>query len=210
MNLPWDGSFIGKISSQDMIYINTILGYRFYDIRLENSLLRCMAKQIANALPSIFDEIKQIFAISKIGTHRIKCNGKLYLLIHESRVFSDKLSKIQDLTDSNNNDIRKIFIYREIVGLRSTHRGSIRLYQDEVLSFVENSMVLDVHKSVLPKSSVKKWFKEITVDDELRAIMNNKTSQILRWEIEKIVNRIDKNFIWIVGIIIERLLLRIE
>ena len=208
MDFSWDGSFLGNVKKKDMQFVQTLHGYKIYDIIFPKGDLRCMAKQITTSLPSLSDEFKPIFSLSKIGTHRIKCSGKLYLLIPENRLFSDKLSQTKDVNKIRSEEIRKIFVYRELLGLRSTHHGSIRVDTTETLSFVESSIQMDVHVSVIPATAIRRWFSEVTFEDQLQKMSETQEVARLRWQLEDVVNRIDKNYIWIVNVIIRRLLLR--
>lgn len=233
MTLPWDGSFLGRFQGDVITKTTRVDDSLFWYIKLPKyHKVKVMAKSIKDALPAIVDELKPLFGLLRLQTHRIKLNNKLWLLIKTDNLVPRKRVKdVRNIPDYFYRDVQNIFAFREILGVASCFESRLRLQHSNRLirkndecylrptlrpvSFGEVSTKLEKDIIVLPDTVVNKWFavKDITVVQVIHRIVGHSGNQSdinviimkLRSSIEKTIVRIDDSFLYMSSFIVNRL-----
>lgn len=95
----------------------------------------CIARKVTSNLTCLVDEMKVHFGIVKLGTHSIKLNDSLYVLI---RLYDDKGKHIRYVPFNSVNTskepshffqhLREIYVFRHIFGLTSSYGTSLMIF----------------------------------------------------------------------------------
>ena len=227
----WDGSEVTNLlkdcNIEEGIYGKYIY-WKIYDDSLGvNSPQYCMVRTMSNGtLSCLIDEIKPIFKLQKIGTHWIKYNGKKLILLKvnlnsEGAIIFDLTLDLLPYHERLAGEVRKIFAFRELLGMTKSYEKSIilREYKKYIvpISFYEPNMEPSCGKFILPKTVLEKWFEDISIDEVVKKMLEIESSQEitlklynLRSEIEKIVERCDRNCITFVDEILSRVGARLQ
>jgi hypothetical protein len=139
---------------------------------------------VKNRYPCIFDEIKPYFGLHKIGTHWTRLRSQYYILFRVPTrgglpVYEYSLDKFQGriLRDEYNEEIQRLFTFRELFGITRTVNRSLRIrssvptsgiineWTDEnllnepiILSYDEPNFSGHPEVSVLSERTYNKWF----------------------------------------------------
>jgi len=184
----WDGSHLGTLKSDQIEEIDTIKIGRLLKvctITIKDKTVTCLVKSIMSLLPAIFDELKPIFSLQKIGTHTFRYNGKL-MIAYKPFFFRDKVyaettldTTPDHLVDKIEDQVRLNLAFREIFGITDTYERSLILrYKNPgnsseiptVISYLEPGSVaglMDGFTSVLPQTIVNRWFSN---DDQAKTL----------------------------------------
>jgi hypothetical protein len=223
----WDGSevthLIKDCDIEEAIYVKTI----YWKIINKNQEEICMIRPMSNGtLSCLIDEIKPIFSLQKIGTHWIKYNNKKLILLKvnlnaEGCVIFDLTLDLLPYKEKLAHEVRKIFVFRELLGMSKSYDTSIILKKAKreiiPISFYEPNMVPSCGKSPIPKTVLEKWFKDVSIDEMVKKMLKIDSSKEivnvlykLRLEIEKVVERCDRNSITFVDEILSRVGARLQ
>ena len=247
----WDGSNLGVYDKSVVKCvwekdINKGRTDEYWLISIKNESVYCIVKKVKDSFPCIVDELKCVFGLNKLGTHLIKIKGistpKFFLLIRVDLIdnnfpqevsLKDYISKYPFMMRDEffRNQVRKIFVFRDLLGLSSTFESSIRVktpFKGIVypVSFRDTSHSITKGGSVFSKTTLDKWF--VNPDSPaLDKYDTNTISSILgdslswngdmvgtllkcRTKIQDIINRVDEGFIWISVYIIDRISKRLS
>lgn len=237
--LKWDGSDLGKLGISSIEKSSKVQGLRYILINVWGIKCYCIIKSATDRFSCVIDELKEVFSITKLGTHTIKIDGIRYLLIRAQTnqegdpVYEHDLGRVMKAEggDPKSNDlfrrqVQEILAFRYLMTIKSTNVSSIKVRANEnpsslikyyPISFKETSCKMDIDKSLLPFSLMDYWFtEEETLEMAIRRIVPRKKEEetysvLSRYstKIEKIVKRVDKKHIWIVNGIMERIKLHI-
>jgi len=233
--MEWNGTFLGEFDKNIIICEKTIETIRYVELNIDDKYFTCIIKQSKDLFPCIVDELKHISNLSlKIGTHSLKIGSKLYIIYRPGikdkfPVYEYTLADIENFSDVNMitnillanpifiQEIKKIFTFRELIGLTCNYDSSIRIrpYYNTYLPLSFREVSTDITKDIikgLPNTALRKWFRE---DDMAKMVKNllkiydENTVNVKMFEltnkINEVMERIDKNYIWMVGCIIERI-----
>lgn len=172
----WDGSYLGQHPKSIVIATSKPHRYRFSQLMIDRSTTYVIMKESKTIIPCIIDELKPLFGLTKLGTHSIHIGGRLYVLVH---VISDekglpiedpKLSevKLPDPVPSEwIQEIRKIFCFRQLIGLKYTPSCTIIVRtKNDLLSFIsiwEADFDFQKNGPSVSKYVTKKWFGETSI-----------------------------------------------
>lgn len=224
----WDGSYLGQFPSSIIVCERNVHDLKYFHLKLGSFYHFCIAKTTTSDYPCLFDELKPLFGLSKLGTHTIHIENKYYLLMRPSVkgivcVYDHKLSDVLEYIDYTNplnssfiNQMRRIFLFRDIVGLTVSNDSSIRLrYVGKgyvPMSFKETKTCILQERSILPITILEKWFNNMKITDVARQIMGIYESTDLseylfhfRNDVERIIKRVNRDLLWMSVYIVERL-----
>jgi hypothetical protein len=223
LHLKWDGSDLGDITDyfvsleepdQEKIGSKLVLN-------INGKEITCLSWKYKDNTPILVDELKPIFGIPKIGRHKCIINN-IEMLIAQRKYKNENIF-IKDIHLYSLNQMEEIITLRFILGV--IYRGDnfwfrplcgIMLYYDNIIDF-------DRSTSLISKSTLKKHFDSNPENIKLamirllkKSIVANKIDidnefyyirilQLLRMEIEKVIKRVDPDFIWINTLIISRI-----
>ena len=226
----WDGSYLGRIDSSNILEQVSIAGIKYWRIEILGHRKVCIVRSITNNTPCLCDELKEYFSLPKLGTHSITFRSKKYLLT-EARLDSGGriIEEITiDKVDPNKNQefvrrVQEIFVFREILGLiMSRDRSVVVRWSDKSyippypVSFYESDMRPYDNRVVISSVIENKWFDDVSIEDIIKDMLKIETNDdvieriaYLRGNIEKTIERIDRDMIWMVQPIIEKLTRRL-
>src|SRR5579885_990353 len=125
----WNGTFLGTFDSSIILSEKRMKPHRYVLLRVkEETFLAVMQKSKQPSLTNLIDELKTLFHLPKIGTHRIIIGSTLYLL---SKPLLSKEGEILESPSLKGVDfatipaffkeqIQNIFVFRDILGLSRT------------------------------------------------------------------------------------------
>jgi hypothetical protein len=231
--LTWDGSHLGSFNRSQVTELGTVkIGRNLKILRLEQK--EVLAKTSESRLPVIFDELKPIFSLQKIGTHSFRYLGKLWIA-YRPFILNKAIYPELTLDLANEHTRKKIsrqvrfnLAFREIFGIADTHERSFILryknpYSSEevptVISFLEPSSISltqDSTSTILSQCLLDRWFN---LDDPTQT-MEATVAQLIclnrecveasigyyRPLVEEVIVRLEKDFIGYADLFFDRLL----
>jgi len=226
----WDGSYLGRINNRNILEQVIYAGVKYWRIEILGHRKVCIFRSIANNTPCICDELKTYFSLPKLRTHTVMYHSKKYLLI-EARLDS-RGHIIEEITidrvDPNKNAefvrrVQEVFVFRELFGLiMSRDRSVVVRWSDKSyippypVSFYESDMRPHDDHVVISSTVEKKWFGDTSIDDVIRSMLKIKDNKdaierifTLKNNIEKTIERIDRDMIWMVQPIVDKLTRRL-
>lgn len=231
--LKWDGTslegfdksmFIVKFPSPNNKCIN------YCKLKYNNEIICCRYEKMKDISPCIYDEFVSLFNMRKNGSHYALIKKYYYIFtkinydcsldkIKEDKVLSSmdydkKISLMEHIKD----DIRKIYILHDLLGIH-TYDGYISIRNikniDHAISHRLPIIYHDMYtnsESTIGNKALELWFNED--EDFKQIILNicpiNDHSYLpyisdIKNKMESIVKRIDKNYIYMVSMIISRM-----
>ncbi len=227
-DILWDGSNLGVIPPEHIIswFKDNVYNYVHFTWKDVNIYAR-VTKTLSSA-PIIIDELKPIFHLPKIGTHRMIYMGQMYTLFRvrlsprgnvKQELTLDQLSPVGH-PDSFIAQVKEAFCYRELIGVSKSIEKSIQVRvvgnKYYPLSYYEPNIVPACYGRVTPYNVLDNWFLGEDISIIARGLLgviepDTIPSRIhrLRGDLEKAIERIDRNWIWCVDSICLRVLQRI-
>jgi hypothetical protein len=226
----WDGSDIGYVSDANIRAIGDVSAFneQYWWLTKGNFGVACTLTRAATCLANIIDEIKPLFGLPKLGTHRCRREDSHYYTLTYVEVNTTNniverlpLSMITiPTTDLLQCYVRRTLAFREVIGLKSSNESNLLVRNDgapadRVFSAGEISIIYHDHNAVVPESVKKRWFPELdrgcAVNQEILLMANvadltqlSERVLLLRSGIEYVIDRIDKHCIWIINTIMAR------
>lgn len=164
MALPWNGSDLG-------VLVAVPVGVKH---------LRW------NSTPLIVDGLKALFGLPSTGYHRC-------LIRHRPAVLQRPMTgpALADyIGPAVSAQIRKVYVFRWLVGLTLNGERSLIIEEGRVLSIKETRS--DYERSRLSRQCIKRWFGDIeTFQREVRALLHGLTYQALRERTVAIIETYD-------------------
>lgn len=205
--LKWDGSDITTYVKNCQITSGKYGRYRYLKLvhTKTQQTVYCIKRRITNTLSLIIDELKPIFGLSKMGTHRAYYKGDLVLLIRvesisvdfvglESiqefiryeRTLKESLEQQPDIISAwlFRRQVQEIFAFRELLGISRSYESTIRIRTgtnfNYPISFYELSLTpypSDSTKQFISDKMLNKWFYDydVSLDDTIKRMLNINT-----------------------------------
>lgn len=226
LDIEWNGKQINDPSDK-IIWTEKILNVNYCHIQLDDeNILYAEIRQCINLLPIVIDEIKPVFGLNKLGTLWFKHAGYHYMLI-KADIFPEsreiivrkklKIFSISSLNENLINQIRKIFAFKEMLGITSNNESNILIIDQKAISCNEFSIKNGEHESCLSNTLIDKWFKNINLNDIIKEISKayhadrvSSRAFIIYEKIVKIIEKIDRKLITFADIIKLRLLTMLQ
>src|SRR5579871_4683932 len=181
--ITWNGSHLGTHPEsviQSSIMIDSVI---VTTLLLDDKTILCSMKNTKDKISCIIDELKEIFHVTKNGTHTIVIGRKHFVI---TKVFADinnlpiigpKLSLIEK-TPEMDIIVRYTLAFRYLFTINATYEGNIRMYKigDDYIALSTNESTLALERSTitnnLTEKILRKWFNEITVTQTIRDMLN--------------------------------------
>lgn len=215
LKLLWDGSYLGEYPVKCKgRKLSTHGGLAIHQIKTDSFVTRCAIKAFRNtSLPVLLDEFKTCFNIKKTGTHRIKIGGRVYVMIRCT--LQDKLlSKFpkKDINDHIRNQMKHYIAYRTIFSIPNTQNSSFIVRKEQIFSYYEPKTLIDKRSIEPSEGFLRNWLGKEDLYEIISEIFSIKEDETwcgflfrLRNEIENIIKRVDNNYVWLCGLIIEKI-----
>jgi Fe-S-cluster formation regulator IscX/YfhJ len=220
--MNWDGSYITNIK---VIKDFNIKKTRYWKFEYQNIIDYCIVKTLEDNVKCLIDELKPVFGLSKLGTHRINYNSNRYIMIkanytmtntHTFIVYDMCLSELTNIDDKLIKQVQEIYAFRNIVGLVYNNDMAIIIrnnkkffypisYREKTINFKQNGLSDALYDKWFSNTTLSECICRLTGFDKDENKMGEKLN-IYRKKIEEVINRVDKNYIWIVNFIIERIM----
>jgi len=224
LRLNWDGSNIGAIDEhlfdvhkKDDDHILTI-----WSLNKKGGPKLCQVKilKYKNDVPLIIDECKPLFGIRKIGKHKATLKEHLIILIQYQEDIPIKRYLLEmGLSPEKTGvhfieEIRKLFVFRWFLCLNNNFENTVEVRTGSGMNYPiscrENTFNYDSCSAAtrIPKTVIKTWFNddEDLVEDYISDFIRDKDISVLRFSIQKIIMRFDKQLISWNNAIFEKML----
>ena len=208
----WDGTDITDLVSECNIFEATYNKTTYWVIKknkIESSEI-CLVRN-GNTTVCLSDELKSIFGLKKVGTHWIRYNNKIKILIKpyltsEGHVKEEINMKTVQLKDELMIlQLQEIFTFRELLGITCSYMSSLVWRGTEKngypLSYYEPNMNLD-DKKVIPATILNTVFVNTDLNEVVAKLIKVKSldsmSEIvfnLGSQIENTIYRVDRDLI---------------
>jgi hypothetical protein len=219
----WDGSDVSELIKDAGTKVHEAWTEKrmYWIIEREKEKEIVIVKKSSHIFACMIDELKPVFGLEKIGTHWVKIHSKIYILFKPEKDRKGEI--IEELTlneykyDKNlENEIQKIFLFREIVGVpRNTEKNVILRMKGlyvQPLSFYESNLSPKGSGKVLSNLVLDKWFKNTDLDEAVCKFMGitsieqiNEILLPLHKKLEDVIQRTDPTSIMYVDEILSRL-----
>jgi hypothetical protein len=216
--LKWDGSELGDISNYITHTYETSTQIYYYImgsfIITTPTYHIVTLKEYKNNIPLISDELKPLFNLPKVGRHSVTLNDKRYIMSryygHEFRLEPQYIKVFPQL----GNSIKLCYTFRWILGLTLSTDSSmiIRQYPNALITAISykerNLDYTDLKRgSKLSQKCLRQWFNDSNeeINKTVKLMINDRDLTLLRFDIDRIVRRVDKNMVWWTAFILERL-----
>jgi hypothetical protein len=209
LNLSWDGSDLGDITSRFVDIRSPTPGMLGAELRLKTGgkIITCLAWRYKNDIPLILDELKPLFGLNKIGRHKCTIQKRKVLLARLVHKAENGVSEGEGLNYSLDS-IREHIVFRHFFGVIT--RGEFLWYREGegVSSYKDVTIRFTTKSSAISTRSLKKWFnnseeelfltaKRILIRTNHECQSLTKVVQFLRSKVEAIIRRINKQMVGI-------------
>lgn len=186
-SLPWDGSYIGDYRSNIIVHKWIHRKTNYYTLLLgNNDYIYCTMRCTNDSYPVVADKIKPLFGLPCRGTHRLTIGGKGKIIFYISMTVDKKLIRetlLNELPKDHplrydetfRKQVRDTILFREILGISSTHESSISirinnnqelfpLSINELTSVCMNKigMIKGFDRTIMKSSIYRNWFDDIS------------------------------------------------
>ena len=172
--------------------------FRYWSLNIGGHKTVCRVRLSKTTFPNIIDELKPVFGLPKIGTHRCICGHRNYVLCRVNanpvtgEIVEDALlSNIAYDTKLPNGaplvtsifvaQVQELFVFRELLGVTSSFEKAVAIrvtsrqggkhYKAYPLSFTESKMDPTQRDRVIPETVIKRWFGTTSVDKVVSRIL---------------------------------------
>lgn len=229
-HILWDGSFLGAFPRKclNSYKIQVKDGFRLQIVRTEKFVVRCLLKALKDtSMPSILDEFKPYFGLKKLGTHRIKIGGRMYVM-YKCELADLILSKYpkKNITKEMEEQMQKLIAFRYIFAVPSTQNSSFMVRkvgkEQKIYSWYEPQSLIDQNVVEPGEAFLNKWLNgkdllkfsldllsqnnprmnkaPIDKDEEWSVFLFR-----LRATLDEVIKRVDSTYLWMGTFIVERL-----
>jgi hypothetical protein len=214
--ITWDNSYIGEIDSLVSDEISEkkylIVSLRYNEYTTEKAILY----EFESFVPLICEDFKDIFNLRKNGKHIVKYKSKHMIMIKYKLQTNLKdymkmnSFEIKDLPDYIKKDIQKFIVFRYIFCLKNINETSFDIvYEAFNPPFIINNLENDLNYKVkVTRRLINDWFGNTeNFIKTIKSMINGRDISLLRFQIQNIIEKYDKNLIGWSNIIYNRLLL---
>lgn len=230
----WDGTDLGELKDDQILSRVFADGDEYWTISLDDtSTTTCYVRSIVTNHANLIDELKPVFNLTKLGTHRAQYKARKILLIKP--VIEDGKVVCDSEVDFKTNLIDQVFVYqmqelyvfREMLGISLSYdrhirvrKGGVQPFQDSQsenrirvypISFHENTFHPEKSEKVLPNTVIEKWFGSTPIEVVARRLLGiSNTQEIpsclfrLNSQIQDVVERVDRDLCRYVTSILDR------
>ena len=226
----WDGSYLGVMTDMNIKDRIRFMNLKYWQISLFGHTQICIIRQVTTSCPCISDELKILFGLSKLGTHRVRYHKKMYVLIkprisRQREIIRETSISNIDFTDNSAfvSQVQDVYLFRDVLGLTKTNDNSIIIrWPDQSyippypLSFYENKIRPHDTEIIVPGTAIKKWFGGGTLNDAARRIFRiEKIDEVptrliyIQEQLNAVIERVDREAVWMIAMIMGRITKRL-
>jgi hypothetical protein len=227
--MKWNGSHLGEINTKQILNEYYFKNVRHWKLLFDNKIYYCMVEVFKDNNRILIDELKPIFGLRKLGTHKLKFNNETYIIIKLPTIDVSTFKLVLHPTYLNNVEsdkmddifrklVQKVYAFRYLMGIKRNGEADVIIMAENnniyPVSFLEPTIATD--DSRISNSVHENWFgrdneticeaiKQMTNFDGREETLHIKVEEY-RKKIEAVINRIDKNLIWNVNFIVQKLM----
>jgi hypothetical protein len=189
----WDGSDLGVIQSSCIIgSVVSTRKRRYWHLDIGGHRVVCSVRMCLTSFPNIIDELKVVFGLPKVGTHRCILGSKNYILskIDIDPVNGDikeeiTLDYIQPDTKLANGQlvadamfvaqVQELFVFRELLGVLRVIESTVdvhivpqrngKRYTIYPVGRNETKMDPTQRELMIPRTIMDRWFCDTSIED---------------------------------------------
>jgi hypothetical protein len=214
--INWDNSYIGEI---DLLVTQAIEDKKYILIDLKcdtDTDEKAILYNFESFVPLICEDFKDLFNLKKTGKHIVKYKHKHMLMVRfkTQANLRDylKLNNINPRTvpDYLKEDIQKYIAFRYIFSLKTINETTLSIvfnsiFTPYIVSTFENELNYRVK---LSQRIIDDWFDDIEhFHKVVKSMIGDRDVTLLKFQIQKIIEKYDKSLIGWTNVIYNRLLL---
>jgi hypothetical protein len=229
MDLPWDNSHVGQIEVLESWMYEKVKYHKIRIITLDLTI-SCILYRSKNIFPCIVDEFKHVFGLGfatrGILRAQVKTSDYLIFRIPDEGHDESLLKKKELIHDPEFRRLmQKMLIFSELLVLPNISEGKFLIRNDKIpIPINDRKIISETDTSRMNKQTYKKWFGEDTSPSDLaKEMVGYKVLSInkleggctddnmgiviarVKREMEEIIKKYDKNYIWYASIVAEGL-----
>ena len=214
--ITWDNTYIEEI---DHILSNIVEDKNkiYASIKInESSNENIILYEFNGFIPLICEEFKSIFNLRKTGKHIVKYKSKFMLMVRNTRQVSlkdcieNEFLKPNGLPDYLKEEVKKMIAFRWIFCLKNNNEKCFNLVYDPITPpYIINDCEDGLNYKVkISQRLIDDWFGDTEkFHDLIRSMICDRDVSLIRMQIQKIIEKYDKNLISWANVIYNRLLL---
>lgn len=214
--INWDNSYIGEI---DSLVIQSIEDkkYILVDLKYDTNVAeKAILYNFENFIPLICEDFKELFNLRKTGKHIVKYKNKYMLMVRfKTQANLKDYLKINKIDSKNipnyiKNEIQKYIAFRYLFSLKTINETSLSIvFESNVMPYIINSSEKEINYEIkITKRVIEDWFDNIeNFHKVIKSMINDRDVTLLKFQIQKIIEKYDKKMIGWSNIIYNRLML---
>lgn len=214
MNLPWDGTYLNNVQIKEKFKFET---QKYACLQIEDHLIYCILEKY-DTFPLIIEELRTIFNISRRKFHLIETNNnnKQFIIyyvpfINDKIVWETPLHKLPKNHVLRHNptfkqEVRKVILFCELLSLSNTRQANLMIRsKSEVINTNDKKTIADPTCLTMCKEKMlNDWFSSSSEFKQTLDLMIIDLN-LLKKQIEEIILRIDKSYIWFSCLVIQKI-----
>lgn len=202
--LKWDNSYIGEIDSlvsheiKEKKCIVITIKYNISDSE------KAILYEFESFVPLICEDFKDLFNLRKTGKHIVKYKNQYMLMVRFKLQtnFKEYLKmnnyEIKDLPKNIKEEIQKFITFRYLFCLKNNKESSFDIiYEAFSPPYIINSSENEINYNVkITQRLIKDWFDSSEhFHNTIKSMINDRDISLLRFQIQKIIEKYDKKLI---------------
>lgn len=206
--LEWNGTYIGSYTSDIIQSCKESKPYNIYTLNVyPYGNIYCSMKKSKTLYPCIVDEIKHVLTFVKIGTHSLHINGHLHIIynIRNGVLITEYNVPIHLSEVLFKQAVQDIYVFKMVLGCGYMDTGSIIVINNipSAYKIALSSIYMDVDN--IPECAIKRWFVDEACNSVSRMMRRHERTSIIREKILDIIKSIDKSYLWLEPMIIDKI-----
>ena len=182
----------------------------------------CIVYSASTNDPLIIDELKPIFGLTRLGTHKVQYKGRGYCLVKPQLDSQGDIVPEVCLSEHDGTDrifiyqAQEVYVFRELLGISQTYEKNIKVRHGSPVSLIERR-INPFHGKVIPNNALNKWFEGTDVTLVVKRFLSvsnfNDIPTVtfkLHNDIERVINRVSRGSIFYVSFIVDRIRRRLS
>ena len=213
--INWDNSYIGEIDSlvsqniEDKKY--TFINLKYTESDNEKAILY----NFDGFIPLICEEFKSLFKLRNNGKHIVKYKNKHMLMVkHKTQTNLKDYLKVNNITirslpDYIKKDVKNFIAFRYLFCLKTINESSLDIvFEPSVVPYIINNLEQEInYKSKISQRLIDDWFDNTeNFHQFIKTMIGDNDVTILKFQIQKIIEKYDKGLIGWSNIIYNRFL----
>jgi hypothetical protein len=214
--LSWDGSFLGYFD--ESIYIVSCKRYEIITLQMPHltTTIACKMQKGKDAFPIIVDNLKNVFGLTRRGTHCIMINHQLYTLFYVPTIVKNGYLEVVNETSLsvcksmiyNNHElidtVQQYLFFHDLFGINCRGLSNIVFIGDD------SKILINSKPEKMTPTIRKKLFNPLKLTGigvavhqkvlnscDFTVLSNLFSTPEIYHEIILVIGKIDKNYLWL-------------